>query len=199
MIYYFGSKTIRPTENNFKSRTYTKNKIKTFQNNLLRVEHYLVVAVYIHSHATELAIKHFPGEIVVGNVQMTMNSPEYLLQSKKECLEITKNLSKKYKNRYAVTPRFAITTHPDVMNKSAQFAKNNSFIQTHLSETKERFRQLWIFMRGMPGFEKLKATQRSMRNQVFLEKTIMGHGIHLSPSELSMLKKTKTPRSLSHI
>ena len=102
---------------------------------------------------------------------MTMNSPEYLLQSKKECLEITKNLSKKFKSRYAVTPRFAITTHPDVMNKSAQFAKkNNSFIQTHLSETKEEIQAVMDIYAGMPGFEKVKVIQRFMRNQVFLEK-----------------------------
>ena len=74
-----------------------KVKIKTFSKQLIE-SGTLSGGCYssIHSHATELAIGCFPGEIVVGNVQMTMNSPEYLLQSKKECLDITRNLSKKF-------------------------------------------------------------------------------------------------------
>ena len=167
------------TENNFKSRSYTKNKIKAFSKQLIE-SGTLSGGCYssIHSHATELAISHFPGEIVVGNVQMTMNSPGYLLQSKKECLEITKNLSKTFKSRYAVTPRFAITTHPDVMNKSAQFAKkNNSFIQTHLSETKEEIQAVMDIYSGIPGFEKVKSyTEVYEKSGILGEKTIMGMG-----------------------
>ena len=46
---------------------------------------------------------------------------------------------------------------------------------------------------GMPGFEKVKSyTEVYEKSGILGEKTIMGHGIHLSSSELSMLKKTKT-------
>ena len=54
---------------------------------------------------------------------MTMNSPEDLLQSKEQAIELTAKLSEKYKKNYAVTPRFAITTHPEVMAQTAQMSE----------------------------------------------------------------------------
>tara|TARA_B100000925_G_C22007040_1_gene474181 strand:- start:202 stop:1557 length:1356 start_codon:yes stop_codon:yes gene_type:complete len=184
-----------PTEDNFKSINYTKKKLKSFSKKLTE-SGTLSGGCYssIHSHATEMALNGFPGEIIVGNVQMTMNSPDYLIQSKSDCLSMTKTLSTKFKNRYAVTPRFAITTHPEVMNSSAKFAKKNrSFIQTHLSETKEEIQAVMDIYSNFPGFEKVKSyTEVYEKSGILGEKTIMGHGIYLSPKELSILKKTKT-------
>ena len=184
-----------PTENNFKSIGYTKKKIKKFSQELIK-SGTLSGGCYssIHSHATELAIENFPGELVVGNVQMTMNSPDYLLQGKRECLEITSALSKKYRSRYAVTPRFAITTHPEVMKKSAQIgSRNGSFIQTHLSETRQEIEAVMDIYSKMPGFEKVKSyTEVYEKSGILGEKTIMGHGIYLNDQELRMLKKSNT-------
>ena len=95
MTYYIGLKTTSCDRKYFKSKSYTRNKIKSFSKQLIE-SGTLSGGCYssIHSHATELAIKHFPGEIVVGNVQMTMNSPDYLCKLKK-CLEITKKFKHK--------------------------------------------------------------------------------------------------------
>ena len=184
-----------PSESKFKLKSYTKNKIKSFSKKLIQTGT-LTGGCYssIHHHATELGIESFPGELIVGNVQMTMNSPDYLLQTKEECLEITKLLSRKFKSRYAVTPRFAITTHPDVMKKSASIAKSNhSFIQTHLSETKEEIEAVMDIYSKIPGFEKVKSyTEVYEKSGILGPKTIMGHGIHLAPKELQLLKKTQT-------
>jgi guanine deaminase len=184
-----------PTENKFKSASYTKKKIKSFSKQLVQ-SGTLSGGCYssIHSHATELAIEGFPGEIIIGNVQMTMNSPDYLLQTKEDCLKTTRCLSKKYKARYAVTPRFAITTHPDVMNKSAGFAKKNqSFIQTHLSETKEEVQAVMDIYSAIPGFEKVKSyTEVYEKSGILGPKTIMGHGIYLNQKELRILKNSRT-------
>ncbi len=184
-----------PSEQKFESVSYTRKKIKEFSKELLRAGT-MTGGCYssIHEHATRLGIDLFPGELIVGNVQMTMNSPDYLLQSKSDCLKVTRSLAKKFKSRYAVTPRFAITTHPEVMKKSAFIAKkNNSFIQTHLSETKQEIEAVMDIYSKIPGFEKVKTyTEVYELSGILGPKTIMGHGIHLNSKELKLLRKTKT-------
>lgn len=188
-----------PSEKKFQNYSFAKKKAKSFSEKLIN-SGTLTGACFssIHLPATKLALDTFPGDFVIGNVQMTMNSPKYLLQEKKDCLEITNELSKKYKKNYAVTPRFAITTHPDVMNKSGKIAnRNNSFIQTHLCETEQEIAAVLDIYHGIPGFEKVKSyTEVYQKCGILGPKTIMGHGIYLNKDEILLLKKSKT--NLAH-
>lgn len=193
------SKYTWPYEEKFKSKNYAKKRAKEFKNRLLSVGT-LGGACYssIHGHTVDYAIDYFVGDFTVGNVLMTMNSPDYLCQTKDNALKIVKEKSAKYKKRYAVTPRFAPTTDPDVMLKSSKIAKrNNSFIQTHLSETTNEIDYVLSIYKKFKKFENIK-TYTDIYNQcgVLGDKTIMGHGIHLSKSELKLLAMTKT--SIAH-
>lgn len=184
-----------PTEMKFNSKTYAEKKGKSFFKKLIKTGT-LGGAIYssIHECAIEAAFKNVVGDFVIGNVQMTMNSPKKLTQTSKEAITLTNKLSKKYKENYAVTPRFAITTDPVTMKEGGLASKKNkSFIQTHLSETKGEIEFVKSIYKGIDGFKDIK-TYTDIYNKVGLltPKTIMGHGIHLSDDELKLLAKKKT-------
>jgi guanine deaminase len=188
-----------PYEAKFKSKKYSLKRSHKFRNELLQVGT-LGGAVYgsIHGHTVDDALNNFIGDYTVGNVLMTQNSPSYLTQSASNAKKLTKHLSAKYKHLYAVTPRFAPTTCPEVMTfGAAQAKKNGSFIQTHLSETEDEIDYVLSLFKNVKGFEKIKTyTGIYKKCGLLSKKTIMGHGIHLSDEELVMLSKSKT--SIAH-
>ena len=184
-----------PYEEKFKSLDYTKKKVQKFKEELLAVGT-LGGACFasIHPHTVELAIEKFIGDFTIGNVLMTMNSPADLCQTDQEAIETVLKLSPKFKKKYALTPRFAPTTSPAVMKKTAIIAKkNNSFIQTHLSETQNEIDYVLEIYKAMDGFKKVKNyTEIYHKCGILSSKTILGHGIYLSKDELQLLKKTKS-------
>lgn len=178
-----------PYEAKFKNKNYAKKKAKLFFKRLAQTGT-LGGACYssLHGNALENAMNEVKGDFVIGNVLMTMNSPEYLSQSKSEAISLVKKYATKYKHRYAMTPRFAITTHMDVMQEGSRLAKKNkSFMQTHLSETENEI----DFVLSL--FPENKTYTDIYREAGMLgPKTIMGHGIYLSDEELKLLAKSKT-------
>jgi len=185
-----------PTEHKYKNKTYAKKKAQSFFKKLQSTGT-MGGAVYssIHEHALDYAMDEAVGDYIIGNVQMTINSPKNLTQKSSEAIKLTNKLSKKYKEKYALTPRFAIATDPVTMKESAKIAKKNkSFIQTHLSENHGEIEFVnHLYKNEMKGFEKVKHyTDIYKKVGILGKKTIMGHGIHLSPDELNMLKNTKT-------
>jgi guanine deaminase len=184
-----------PYESNFKSKTYAKKKAKEFAHSLIK-NGTIGGACYgsIHDHSVIEAFENFQGDFFIGNVLMTMNSPDYLIQSPKEAIDSIKRLAKKYKDRYVMTPRFAITTDDKTMTEGGKIArKYNSFIQTHLSETENEIDFVLSIYRNIKGFEDVKTyTEIYDRCGLLGHKTIMGHGIYLSNKELKRLAETKT-------
>lgn len=184
-----------PSEAKFKSKEYTLKKVIAFTQKLLSVGT-LGGACFasIHPHTVEYALDSFIGDFIVGNVLMTENSPDYLVQSENEALEIVKYLSEKYTDRYALTPRFALTATPLLMKETSKIANNNnSFIQTHLSETTFEISKTLEHIRSYPGYEDvISYTEIYERCSQLGDKTIVGHGIHLSDEEWKILKNTDT-------
>jgi guanine deaminase len=193
------SKYTWPYEEKFKSIDYTQKKVAKFSQELLAVGT-LGGACYasIHPHTVEMALEQFKGNFIIGNVLMTMNSPDYLIQSEQNAIDSVTKLSSRYKTQYALTPRFAPTTSPLVMKETAKIAKKNkSFIQTHLSETENEIDYVMSIYKNIKGFTKTKSyTDIYDKCGILSAKTIMGHGIYLSKDELAVLKKTKT--SIAH-
>ena len=148
----------------------------------------------IHSHTADHALKYFKGNFSAGNVLMTMNSPDYLIQTEENAIDTVKHNTEKYRGKYAVTPRFAPTVSPDVMKKCAEYAAlNNSFIQTHLSETEKEIDFVLSLFRKYKGFEKVgNYTEIYRKCGILGPKTIMGHCIHVSDGELAVLGETGT-------
>ncbi|ATH07681.1 guanine deaminase [Halobacteriovorax marinus] len=188
-----------PYEAKFKDKSYSKSKAQKFAEELASVGT-LGGACYasIHAHTVDDALKYFVGDFVVGNVLMTMESPDYLTQTKKQAISLVKKQTKKFKEKYAVTPRFAPTTHPDVMEQASKLARENkSFIQTHLSETENEIDYVMGLYKNIEGYEKVATyTDIYKKAKVLGPKTIMGHGIYLSKDEMKTLSKTRT--SIAH-
>lgn len=184
-----------PTENKYKNKKYAKEKAQTFFKKLTK-NGTLGGACYssIHAHAVDYAFRYAVGDFVIGNVLMTMNSPKYLTQKKSQAVKLANKLSEKYKERYALTPRFAIATDPETMKETARVAKKNkSFLQTHLSENLDEISFVKGLYQGMKGFNKIKSyTEIYKKVGMLSSKTIMGHAIHLDKEELQMLSKSKT-------
>ncbi len=184
-----------PYEANFEKLKFARNKAQEFANKIAN-NGTIGGACYgsIHSHSVTEALNNFKGDYVLGNVQMTMNSPEYLTVGIDETVKQTEALAKAHKDKYAVTPRFAITTDPVTMSEGAKSAKKHrSFIQTHLSETQNEIDFVLSIYKDIKGFEKVK-TYTEIYDKVGLltPKTIMGHGIYLSPKELKLLSQKQT-------
>jgi guanine deaminase len=189
------SKYTWPAEAKFKDRSYSKKKAKQFFKKLA-ASGTLGGGVYssIHGHALDYAMDEVVGDFVMGNVLMTMNSPRPLTQTKTQALKLVEKFTKKYGEEYALTPRFAPTTHPEVMKKAAKMAKKKgSFIQTHLSETLDEIDYVMEIYQDLEGMEKVKNYTDIYKECGLLgKKTIMGHGVYLSNEELKVLGKTKT-------
>lgn len=184
-----------PTENSFSDENYAEQRALEFKGRLLSVGT-LGGLCYssIHAHALESALKHFVGDFSIGNVLMDMNSPSFLLQDSKQALQEVKKLSKKYKERYTFTPRFAPTTSPGLMTDGGkEIKKNKSFIQTHLSETTNEIEWVLGLYKEQKGFEKIKSyTEIYHKCGILGPRTVMGHCIHMSKNELDLMSKTKT-------
>ena len=86
-----------PSERKFEDKEYSKEKSQSFFKRLASTGT-LGGAIYssIHEHALRDAQEKVIGEFAIGNVQMTMNSPDFLTQSKEEAIELSNKLSREY-------------------------------------------------------------------------------------------------------
>jgi guanine deaminase len=188
-----------PTERKYEKKEYAKKKAEYFFDRLIKTGT-IGGACYssIHEHALNYAFKYAVGDYVIGNVLMTINSPDFLTQKKQSAIKLANKLSEKYGSKYALTPRFAIATDPQTMKETSKVAKKNkSFLQTHLSETHNEIEFVKSIYKDIKGFEKVKSyTEIYKKCGMLSSKTIMGHGIHLDKSELEILAKSKT--SIAH-
>ena len=184
-----------PYENKFKSKTYSKMRARQFSKELLEVGT-IGGAVYgsIHPHSVTHALENFIGDYVVGNVLMTMNSPDYLTMTEKKSLDSVRELSEKYKQNYCLTPRFAPTTSPDVMKEGRKISKKyRSFVQTHLSETENEIDYVLGLYKKIKNFENVDSYLEIYdRCGLLSSKTIMGHAIHLRPKEWKRMAESDT-------
>jgi len=184
-----------PTEMKYAKKSYAELKAKSFFKKLSGMGT-IGGACYssIHENALVSAMKHVKGDFVIGNVLMNMYSPEKLTQTNDESLKLTKKLIKNYGKRHCFTPRFAITTTPEVMSKGSKMAdKAKCFKQTHLSETAAEIDFVLSIYRKLPGFENVKSyTEIYEKTGMLGKRSLMGHGIHLSEKELKTLNKTQT-------
>lgn len=148
----------------------------------------------IHEGALETAFRHAGEHFLVGNVLMTMQSPEALTQTEDEAIALVEKLAARHGGRYLASPRFAPTTSPDVMRAAGKAARaHGGFIQTHLSETPAEIAWVTQIYRAFPGFEDV-ASYTAIYDRVGLlgPRTLMGHAIHLSEPEWDRLAETDT-------
>jgi guanine deaminase len=128
---------------------------------------------------------------VIGKAMMDRNAPRGLLEDTEESLRGSEELCQTWHGRdhgrlaYAFTPRFAPACSAELMGGAgALAAKHDAFIQTHISENLQEIewvRQLFPLAR----------TYAEVYDHFGLlgPRTLLGHGIHLSPGERDLLRR----------
>ncbi len=184
-----------PTEARFANRTYAKKKAKVFFKRLVSAGT-LGGACYssVHDHALDYAMDEAVGDLLIGNVLMTMQSPDKLTQKGGAAVKAAARGIKKYGTRYVLTPRFAIATDPDTMRATAKLADEHKvFKQSHLSENVGEIDYVLKLYRDMPPFRHVKHYTDIYRKVGMLgPRSLMGHAIHLAEDEWRVLGRTRT-------
>ena len=121
----------------------------------------------------------------IGMTMMDMNSPKELQQSTDYALKHSIALHQKWQDPflgYIFTPRFAPTCSEILMRETAAYAREHkAFIQTHLSENPDEI--AWV--KEIFGRDSYTAVYEDFG--LLGPRTILGHAIHLSAKELSIL------------
>ena len=184
-----------PHEEKFADESFSRSKASEFAEHLAKVGT-LSGAVYgsPHPHTVHHAHEFLIGDFVIGNVLMTMNCPINLQQTTEQAYLQLKQLAKTYTHRYAVTPRIAAVTDPQLMTQAAHVANQTmAFVQTHLSETQDEVKWVLDIYKQLPGFEDVTSyTEVYDRCQLLHKRTILGHCNHLTRDELQLIQDRKS-------
>lgn len=131
--------------------------------------------------------------MIGGKVMMDRNAPDALRDTPQQGYDQTKRLIEKWHGRgrahYAISPRFAITSTPEQMEMSqALVAEHPScYVQTHLSENHDEIAFATSLYPGAKDYTDIYA-----RYGLLNERTLLGHCIHLSDREISVLADTSS-------
>jgi len=125
---------------------------------------------------------------LIGMTLMDQNAPQEMLQTTDYALTHSIGLHEKWQTEllgHIFTPRFAPTCSETLMRQiGAYAAKNNAFIQTHLSENQDEI----VWVRELFG----KDSYTDVYNDfgILTPRTLLGHAIHLDDHELAMIKES---------
>jgi guanine deaminase len=157
----------------------------------------VVVYCSVHEQATRIAFAAAQAKGVrafIGKVMMDRNSPASLLEQTKDSIAASQRLFDEWDGaengrlRYVFTPRFAGSCSMDLMKRVGEMARErNAFVQSHLSENIDEV--AWI--RSLfPEYPSYAAVYDAAG--ILGERSIIGHCIHLSADEISLLSRTRT-------
>ncbi|MBI5804647.1 guanine deaminase [candidate division TA06 bacterium] len=127
---------------------------------------------------------------VIGYTLMDRNVPDALkLEPSKvmdECRELfDKHHQKNRKLCFSLNPRFAPSCTPGFMKALGDFAKKNEvYIQTHISENLQELAEVKKLFPKARNYAEVYD-----RAGLLTPKTLLAHGIHLSPSERRLIEK----------
>ena len=128
-----------------------------------------------------------------GKVMMDRNAPEALRDTPQQGYDDSRALIAEWhgrgRARYAITPRFAITSSPEQMEMAEALVREfpDCYVQTHLSENLaeiEFAKELYPNLGDYTGIYE--------RYHLLGPKTLLGHSIHLSHREVEVLADTRS-------
>lgn len=128
---------------------------------------------------------------IAGKVLMDRNAPPGLLDTAQSGYDDSQRLIDRWHGKgralYAITPRFAATSSPEQMEAAGALWQENpgTYLQSHVSENREEI--AWT-KELFPDCTDYVDVYR--RYGHLGERSIFGHGIHLSEAELQLLHET---------
>jgi guanine deaminase len=186
-----------PTERKFEDPNHARRIARAFYDELLR-NGTLTALIFstVHATATDIFFEEadrrgFRG--IIGKAMMDRNAPEYLLDaSAKQSYDESRALLEKWHGhgllRYAITPRFAPTSTPEQLEYAGQLKREfpDAWVHTHISENRNEVR--WV----QELFPEAEYADVYDRYGLLSERTVLAHGVWLTPEELDLLARRGT-------
>ncbi|RDW13845.1 guanine deaminase [Paracoccus thiocyanatus] len=129
--------------------------------------------------------------MIAGKVMMDRNAPESVLDTPQQGYDDSKALIAKWhrrgRQRYAITPRFAITSTPEQLQMAGQLVREHPdcHIQTHLSENRDEIAYTLELYPQARDYLDIYETYGLLS-----DKLLLGHSIHLEPREIARMAET---------
>ena len=131
--------------------------------------------------------------LIAGNVLMDRHAPDKVLEKADKSYLNSKEIISRWHNvsrcKYAITPRFAITSTPELLEVSQSlYAEHNScYVQTHLSENIDEIKTTLNLFPDHNNYLAIYDKYKLLSN-----KTLLAHSIHLEKNEIERIKETKS-------
>lgn len=146
----------------------------------------------IHFEATDIFFaeaerRGFRG--IIGKAMMDRNAPDALLEKAHTSYEQSRELLKKWHNRgllrYAITPRFAPTSTPELLHRAGDLKREfpDAYVHTHISENTNEV--TWVH----ELFPEAEYADVYDHYGLLSERTVLAHGVHLTEEELDLLAR----------
>jgi len=184
-----------PAEKRFEDRSHANKMASMFLDELLR-NGTTTASVFasVHKQSVEAffqASTSLNTRMICGKVMMNRNAPPDLCDTSQSSYDDSKALIQKWHNigrqRYAITPRFAISSTAEQLEAAGQLYKQfpDTYMQTHLSEN---IAELDLVKSLFPN----NKDYLDVYDQYGLlgSNSTFAHGIHLSDRELDRLHET---------
>lgn len=184
-----------PTEAKFADPKHAAEVAQIFFDQLLR-NGTLTALVFstIHARATDIFFEEaerrgFRG--IIGKTMMDRNAPEFLLESPKDSYEQSRALLTKWHNRgllrYAITPRFAPTSTPELLEAAGSLKAEfpDAYVHTHISENRSEVE--WVHQL----FDEAEYADVYDEYGLLDQRTVLAHGVHLNDEELDLLSQRR--------
>jgi guanine deaminase len=185
-----------PTEAKFADPEHARRVAKALFSELLR-NGTLCALIFstIHAEATDVFFMEaersgFRG--IIGKTMMDRNAPDFLLERPRDSYEKSRVLLQKWHGRgllrYAVTPRFAPTSTPDLLEAAGALKKEfpDVYVQTHISENKNEVE--WVH----ELFRDAEYADVYDGYGLLSDRTVLAHGVHLTEEELDLLHRRRS-------
>ena len=183
-----------PTEKKFQDKTYAEKVAEVFLDQLLSngtTTALVFAAVFPQSvEAFFEAAERRNLCMIAGKVMMDRNAPDYLCDTAESAYQETKDLIQKWHQkgrlRYAVTPRFAITSTDEQLQKAGELLKEfpDVYMHTHLSENVNEVAWVKELFPNCKGY--LDAYDQA---GLVKERCVFAHGVHLTDGEFQRLSE----------
>ncbi len=186
-----------PAEGQFEDKAYASNIANFFLDELLKCgTTTAMVFGTVHKQSVEAffeASEKRNTRMICGKVMMDRNAPEFLCDTPESSYDDSKQLIETWHNNgrqlYAVTPRFAITSTHQQLQKAEQLLSEypDVYMQTHISENKDEM----AFVSEL--FPQAK-DYLDVYDQYNLlgKRSVFAHGIHLNNREHQRLRETES-------
>ncbi|HEX7679011.1 MAG TPA: guanine deaminase [Thermoanaerobaculia bacterium] len=185
-----------PTEAKFSDPKHAEMVARVFFEELLR-NGTLCALIFstIHYRATDIFFAEAERRgfrAIIGKTMMDRNAPEALLETPRQSFEESHTLLQKWHKRgllrYAITPRFAPTSTPELLEAAGQLKREfpDAYVHSHISENRNEVQ--WVH----DLFPEAEYADVYDRYGLLGERTVLAHGVHLSEEELELLARRGT-------